>query len=75
MKTTVYVHGSREAMWEAGEEIGISEKTLWTFRHALTELEVDLEVNVDDGSHEILEIREGEKRFLPIPGLVGYMGP
>lgn len=64
MKTTVYVHGSREHMWARGEELGMSEETLWRFRHAVNELTVDLEVDIEKGSYEILEIREGNKRFV-----------
>jgi hypothetical protein len=61
---TLCAYGSRDGNWETGERLGYPEETLWTFRHALNELEVRILAN-EDGTYKILEIWEGEQCFLP----------
>ena len=73
-KLTVYLNSSKEAMSSyVGEEgaenqphnfIDLPDEAMALWRHALNEVEFDLEVS-DDGSYRIVEIREGKGRFLP----------
>lgn len=45
----MYVEGSKEYCWEKGEELGLTGEALRMFRHALTEFEVVLEVDMETG--------------------------
>lgn len=43
-------------MWEKGEEIGLSGDALQMFRHALDEVEMELEVNMTTGLARIVGV-------------------
>jgi hypothetical protein len=55
----VYVHGSKEEMWSAGERLGFTGEALQMFRHAAVEVKLTLEVK-DDGSARIIAV-DGRK--------------
>ncbi len=73
-KLTVYLNSSKEAMsgyvGAEGREnqpnnfINLPDEAAGLWRHALCEVAFDLEVE-DDGSYLIVEIREGENKFVP----------
>lgn len=58
IKAAVYLHASRESMWEKGEELGLSGEALKMFSFACTEVRVDL--SVDEGT--------GEARIVAVDG-------
>lgn len=62
--TTMYLHSDKESNYDTARDLGLPAKAADNFRYALTELEIDLEVD-DDGTYRILEIRDGEDKFLP----------
>jgi len=45
----VYVHGSDETCWNAGEKLGLTGEVLSMFSHACDEFKVTLEVDTDTG--------------------------
>ncbi len=57
-RCAAYVHADRDAMVNLGEIFKLDEEALSLFKHALTELKVDLEIN-DDGTYVILQIHDG----------------
>lgn len=59
-----YVHSSKEAMWDKGAQLGLSEESLQRFKHALCEIEVALEV-YEDGEHIVVEVKYGRTVFRP----------
>ncbi len=52
MEVVTYLHGSKEQCWGLGEKIGLSEEALKYFKHALTEFEVVLSVDMETGESE-----------------------
>lgn len=54
-KVTVYVHSSKEAMWELGESIGLSEEALGLFKYACCEVALSVEVQ-ENGKARILKV-------------------
>lgn len=59
---TAYLHGSKEAMWDKGEAIGLSGEALGRFSFALyeVEVEVELEVNEETGEANIIRVNGKE---------------
>lgn len=57
IEVKAYVHGSKESVWELGEEIGLSEKAMETFIYALYEVELSLRVDTETGESEILSAK------------------
>lgn len=49
MKTTVYLHSSKEAMRDAGEKLGLSGEALEMFMFACYEVAVQLDVDPQTG--------------------------
>ena len=56
MKTTVYLHGSKDTMWELGEKLGLSEEAVQKFKWACCEVKIELEVNPETGDAEIVAV-------------------
>lgn len=61
--TTMYLHGDSDTAYDDARDLGLPHEVARNF-HPLYEVEVDLEVS-DDGKYKILEIRDGEDKFLP----------
>ncbi len=55
-RVVVYVHGSRDSMYEQGEELGLIGEALRMFSFAASELKLDLEVNEVTGEAEIVAV-------------------
>ena len=52
--TSVYLHSSKDSMWEKGEEIGLTEEAIQeNFRSCCYEVEITIQVN-EDGTYKIL---------------------
>ena len=57
-KTSVYLHSNKEAMWDKGQELGLSEEAISdNFRSCCYEVKVNIEVN-EDGTYKILSVEE-----------------
>ena len=57
-KTTIYLHSNKEAMYDRGAELGLSEEAIADkFRGCLYELAVNIEV-YEDGTYKILSVSE-----------------
>ena len=57
MRTTVYLHSSKESMYEKGVSLGIQGDALDMFKYALSEVVVEIEVNEATGIVEIFGIK------------------
>lgn len=55
-RITAHVYGSKETMWQLGEDIGLRGDALDLFRHALCEVQCTISVNAD-GTYQILEVK------------------
>lgn len=53
----VYVHGSKENMWDIGTELGLDGEALNLFRYALYEVAIEISVN-RDGAYKVLSIKD-----------------
>ena len=51
----VYLHSSKEAMYEEGKQEGLSDKQLELFKYVCNEVKVTLSVN-EDGEAEIIAV-------------------
>ena len=60
MKVKAYLHSSKEAMRQMGEDLGLTSEALDNFTYALYEVELLLDVNKETGDYEVLEI-DGKK--------------
>ena len=56
LKTRVYLHSDKETMWELGERLGLKGDALSMFRHALTEVEIELIVDPLTGLADITAV-------------------
>ena len=56
MITTAYLHSSKDANYEKGQELGLSEKALKLFMFALYEVELEVDVNEETGEATILKV-------------------
>jgi len=58
IKTSVYLHSNKEAMYDKGEELGLSKEAISdNFSYCCYEVKVDIEV-YEDGTYKILGIKE-----------------
>lgn len=60
IRTTVYVHGSDETMWDLGEKLGLKGEVLSMFSHAADEFKLGLEVDEKTGLATVVSI-DGRK--------------
>jgi hypothetical protein len=56
MRTTMYLHSSKEDNQDIGEKLGLTGKALHNFKYALYEVEFDVEVDGENGNVEILAV-------------------
>lgn len=58
MKKTglAYIHADKLSMREIGEELGMTGEPLSMFRHALAEVEIFFEVDMETGLIEIIKV-------------------
>lgn len=54
-RITAYLHSSKEYMWELGEDHGLTDEQLESFKYALYEVEFDLDVD-KEGNVEIIKV-------------------
>lgn len=64
MEIRVYLHSSKESMYDAGKKAGLSDKALEQFMYACYEVEVTLDVNEEDGHAKIVAV---DNRRLELP--------
>ena len=58
IKTSVYLHSSKECMYDKGEELGLSKEAISdNFSYCCYEVKVNIEVN-EDGTYKILSVEE-----------------
>ena len=57
MIITVYLHSSKESMYDAGEKAGLKDDALHLFMYACTEVRVDLDV--DEKGNAIIKSVDG----------------
>ncbi len=63
-----FLHADDHRSWEMGHEIGLSQKSIVdNFRDLLYEVEFEVEVN-EDGTYQILSIKDGSDKFVPEKG-------
>lgn len=55
MKVKVYVHSSKDSMWDKGVSLGLESEALRLFSYALCEVEFVLDVNAD-GTYKIVTV-------------------
>ena len=55
MKATCYAHSSRDSMFRIGEDLSLEGEALQLFSHALCEVEIELEVEMN-GTAEIVAV-------------------
>jgi phosphoribosyl-AMP cyclohydrolase len=56
MRVIVYLHASRETMWEKGEALGLTGEALSMFSFACYEVKVDLDVDQNTGVATIIAV-------------------
>lgn len=56
MKVTLYAHGSKENVWEAGEKLGLTGDALSMFSHAIDEVKLTLTVHKNTGIATITHV-------------------
>ena len=56
IQTTVYLHSSKESMYEKGQELGLRGEALNLFCYCCYEVAVLIEVNTATGTYEILAV-------------------
>lgn len=56
MKTKIYVHASKESMYDKGEELGLSGEALNMFSYTGNEIELTIDVNTGTGLSTITEV-------------------
>lgn len=64
-RTTIVVTSDKYDNWTTAEQLGLSEEAQLSFRHALSALEVTLEVN-QDGTYKIIEVTDYDQILKPI---------
>ena len=58
IKKTVYLHGSKEEMFDLGEELGLEGDALSNFGYALYEVGLELEIDTGTGDYTIVNVTE-----------------
>ncbi len=56
IETIIYVHSSKDDMWETGEKLGLSGEALQVFKHTACEVALKIRVNTETGYSEIIEL-------------------
>ncbi len=56
MKIDVYVHSSKEDMWNKGKQSGLSDAAMEQFVYACYEVKLTLEVNKKTGKADIVAV-------------------
>ncbi len=57
-RTTIYLHSSKDSMYDRGRELGLTEEIIEEkFRNCLYELAVEIDV-FEDGSYKIIGVKE-----------------
>ena len=56
MRTTIYVHGSKESNWTKGVELGLDGDALMMFSHACEEVALEIEVDKATGIAKIVGV-------------------
>ena len=56
MRIDVYLHGDKESMLNAGEEVGICGQALELFKYACCEVKITLDVSPSTGEAEIIAV-------------------
>lgn len=54
MRTTMYLHSSKESNMSLGEELGLSEQVIENFKYALCEVALEVEIDETTGDTKIL---------------------
>lgn len=54
LKTQIYLYSDKNSNWELGEKLGLSGDALMCFRHALSEVEIEIEVDESTGLSTII---------------------
>jgi len=57
IKAVVYLHSSKESMYDIGEGLGLPEEALSKFMYCCYEVKINIEVN-EDGTYKILNCGE-----------------
>lgn len=60
IRTDIYVHSSKDSMWEEGEKLGLSGEALRMFIHAAGEVKLTIDVDEKTGGVVILAV-DGRK--------------
>ena len=56
MKADVYLHSSKESMWDKGEELGLKEAALKNFMYACYEVKLTLDIDPVTGDYTIIAV-------------------
>ena len=56
MRTSIYLHNSKDSNWEKGTELGLSGDALKRFVYACLEVELEVEVDPQTGGAEIISV-------------------
>lgn len=56
MRTTIYLHSSKESNYEHGERLGLKGEALNMFMYGCYEVAVEVEVNESTGETEIISV-------------------
>lgn len=60
MRISLWLHGSKEAAWDAGEKAGLTGEALMLFRHVGTEHKIEYDVNPETGDAVPVKIDDRE---------------
>jgi len=58
IKTKVYVHGTKESMYDKGVELGLTGEALDNFKYTGYEVELEIEVNKETGDSTIIAVND-----------------
>lgn len=56
MKAVAYAHSTKESMYDLGESLGLKDGALGMFKHALTEVRFEIEIDPETGQYKILTV-------------------
>lgn len=56
MITKMYLHRSKEVNYDLGEELELSDEAMKNFKYALSEVEIEVDVNEETGETTILKV-------------------
>ena len=57
-KSTIYLHGSKDVMYEKGESLGLTGEALKNFAYCCYEVELQIEVDTKTGKYKILSCKD-----------------